>query len=350
MDPIDQLAVSMSGSAADPDMLNLLQVQVQQLTSVIEQMRAQLTVQASEVTAREEHIQHLQQSLAAQQAVTHVSTANATITRLTSQLRPAAWAGNRKHDFDTWLFQADQYRNKAIAAIDDATAIVLVSMHFTDDAATWWRAIVESGRTPATWNEFKQLLTAEYRSELRVLAARDKLANARMLQGLEQYVTYVRSLHLAIGDLSEGEKMDRFLRGLKPKLQERLRAMRPHARTFDELVQRALVLDDAERAASASTRAFPSGGNFRSYTSNPAKAQQHPRHADSDEHGAPMELGSMSNGNKGKFRKDERGENRQHRDIANDRCFNCNEKGHHSKDCKKPKRERRGARERSNEQ
>jgi hypothetical protein len=49
-------------------------------------------VQASEVTAREEHIQHLQQSLAAQQAVTHVSTANATITRLTSQLRPAAWA------------------------------------------------------------------------------------------------------------------------------------------------------------------------------------------------------------------------------------------------------------------
>jgi hypothetical protein len=138
-----------------------------------------------------------------------------------------------------------------------------------------------------------------------------------MLQGLEQYVTYVRSLHLVIGDLSEGEKMDRFLRGLKPKLQERLRAMRPHARTFEELVQRALVLDDAERAGSASTRAFPSGGNCRSYTTNPAKAQQHPRHADSDEYGAPMELGSMSNGNKGKFWKDERGENRQHRDIAN---------------------------------
>jgi TolA-binding protein len=141
---------AMSGSAADPEMLNQLQVQMQKLTCVIEQMRAQLTVQASEVTAREEHIQHLQQSLAAQQAVTHVSTANATITRITSQLRPAAWAGNRKHDFDTWLFQADQYRNKAIAAIDDATAIVLVSMHFTDDAATWWRAIVEAGRTPAT--------------------------------------------------------------------------------------------------------------------------------------------------------------------------------------------------------
>jgi predicted nucleic acid-binding Zn-ribbon protein len=63
MDPIDQLAVSMSSSAADPEMLNQLQVQVQQLTSVIEQMRAQLTVQASEVTAREEHIQHLQQSV-----------------------------------------------------------------------------------------------------------------------------------------------------------------------------------------------------------------------------------------------------------------------------------------------
>ena len=64
---------------------------------------------------------------------------------------------------------------------------------------------------------------------------------------VQTYVHDFRELALQIPDLSEAEKLDRFLRGLKPRLQRELAIRDP--RTMDEAVNMAERIDTVDFAS-----------------------------------------------------------------------------------------------------
>jgi hypothetical protein len=66
---------------------------------------------------------------------------------------------------------------------------------------------------------------------------------------VSQYVAHVWALHCLITDISEAGKMDRIERGLKPHLQQKVRVAHPPPTTLEDMIELALTIDAAERAA-----------------------------------------------------------------------------------------------------
>jgi hypothetical protein len=330
---LEQDMVGIAGVQSEPDP-----------NTVLHQLNARVAAQDAEIAHGVSLVARLQQDLheaqvaaAAQQAATAglaaqlaatqskagpstTSLANSepVVTRLLSQLRLDKWNGDRNGDFDTWLYNLDRYLEAVMEGATDKQKLPFVGLQMTDYAALWWKVLMDSKDAPTEWAAVRKLLIQEYHSELRELAARDKLNGARMTRGLAQYITYVRSLHLQIPDLPDCEKMYRFLYGLTPQLQARIRALRPMPATFAEMVSTALVMEDSERVAhkffqipkSMAPKFAP-----RSATAEPGDY-------------TPMEIGALGT--------DQQPEGRQgKRDISNDTCYNCGKKGHHAIHCRK---------------
>ncbi len=91
-------------------------------------------------------------------------------------------------------------------------------------------------------------------------AARDRLASLTQQRSVQDYVSQFRTLCFQIPGISEGEKMDRFIRGLKPQVQREVEIRDPQ--TFDEAVRMAERIDAVEfrmrqRYIPTTQRTFP---------------------------------------------------------------------------------------------
>ena len=84
------------------------------------------------------------------------------------------------------------------------------------NAALWWRETCEGNRQPATWDDFCRMLHEQFWPKDYGRHRRDELATMQQY-GKESVVDFVfrfRATCLKIPDLSEAEKMDRFVRAL----------------------------------------------------------------------------------------------------------------------------------------
>jgi hypothetical protein len=304
-DEIDDMHQQVDMLRAERDALNASLVHTRAVVSSQEQLLEQQNRNAASMAVAAAH----QAGLLAQ---TGASGPVISVQKLLGQMQLPEY-DPRTHNAEVWFYRLEQYMGLCVPRPSSADMISLASLRLRGAALDWWRSLSMTGRCPNTWEAFKQALKGQFQTLPPVRVARDKLAIARQVGSVAQYVAHVRALHCVIADISEAEKMDRFERGLKPHLQQKVRVAHPPPTTFEAMTELALTFDAAERAAQGRSHEFRSR----------AAVSQNTHESFSQ---APMEIDALSV----KAKKSKRPGG-----GFKGRCFSCNEYGHRAGDCPK---------------
>ena len=136
--------------------------------------------------------------------------------------KPKFYDGERdEHKVRAWIFQMKQFIDLVQVSdpnpLPDATKISFASTYFSGTGSTWWCTRVESNMVPATWTEFEAAFVQEFVPYNSTQRARDKLRRLMQRTSVSKYLSEFRNVTLAIPGITEGEMVDRFVQGLKPK-------------------------------------------------------------------------------------------------------------------------------------
>ncbi|PRW58283.1 hypothetical protein C2E21_3113 [Chlorella sorokiniana] len=226
---------------------------------------------------------------------------------------------------------------------EDWDRIQLAVSYFTGPALDWWRSLEDSvDLRPTTWENFKIELENTFQTINPVETARNKLALLEQVTTVRQYATQFRSTALLIPGITDEEKMDRFIRGLKLEVQKETRFKTP--KSFDEAVQIAeryegvtyqVQLPRTNNNRFNRANRYANGGASTSSTSTNYSSAVPFRNGGSN---GPtrMELGAATAVNR--QRRPKLTEELRMRLIRQGRCFFCREPGHIAKDCPERKR------------
>jgi hypothetical protein len=109
----------------------------------------------------------------------------------------------------------------------------LAATYLEGHAATWWRSVAEAaeleGVKPCggSWHTFRQQLISLFKPVNSVKIARDKIAYLRQQYSVAKYNFDFLTLCIEIGDISKGEQLDKYVRGLKPEVRRYVELARP---------------------------------------------------------------------------------------------------------------------------
>ena len=148
--------------------------------------------------------------------------------------KPETYDGRR--DPELWLYGVELYY-AASSIISDYTKIVFADALLRGDALVWRRTTV----APMTWDEWKALLISAFQPVNPIETARDRLARLCQTTSVSAYAAIFRTVTLLIPTITDDEKKDRFIRGLKPKLMNEVKVKAPP--NFNEAVKLAVRLD-----------------------------------------------------------------------------------------------------------
>lgn len=117
------------------------------------------------------------------------------------------------------------------------------------DAQLWYSQlkVYETEKLPQDWSDFKLLLRKEFIPINAVVQARDKLASLVQNGPVSAYINEFRRLKLQIADLSQGDALDRFVRGLVKPIRVAVRSRFPA--TLSEAESLALAIEAAAQDA-----------------------------------------------------------------------------------------------------
>ncbi len=241
--------------------------------------------------------------------------------------KPETFLGTSSQtDVGGWLFQLHQYLT-IVGLADEVQAIQFASTFLRGPAAVWWRSQVEAvaGLAPfATWVLFSDALKQQFQPVNVERAARDRLAGLVQQRSVQDYVTHFRTLCLQIRGISADEKLDRFIRGLKPAVQREVQIRDPT--TFDIAIQVAERIDAVEyrmrQQLPSVQRTFPPRFTASSVPPRLVPGSSYSAPAPSP---TPMELGALR---RGPLTLNEREKLRQ-----NGGCFYCRKLGHILPNC-----------------
>lgn len=110
--------------------------------------------------------------------------------------------------------------------------------------------MVQANIAPSSWNAFKEALRTEFIPSDHVRRARDRLRRLRQTHSVSKYLSLFRNVALTITDMNAGEKLDKFVDGLKQEI--RIEVMKSSVSTFEEAAQVALRVDSAIYASGSS--------------------------------------------------------------------------------------------------
>lgn len=197
--------------------------------------------------------------------------------------KPETYDGTRDFvNVSTWLYKVEQFLSLTqlsapTTIITDHNRIAFASSYLSGNAAIWWFHLVSSATTPTTWESFKAALMNEFIPRDHDRRARDKLRTLKQTTSVEKYLAEYRNITLMIGDMNDGEKVDRFVDGLK--YQVRVEVLKTNCGTFEDCARVALNVDSALWRA---RRTNPVGN----YAHSPATTSGP----------TPMEIGNVSSG------------------------------------------------------
>lgn len=231
--------------------------------------------------------------------------------------RPDKYAGKR--DFlaiNTWIYKVDQYLSlmqisNPSRTISEDAKIMFGTSFLSETAAIWWFTLVQDNRTPSTWQEFKQALLNEFLPEDHVRRARDRLRATKQKGSVSKYISEYRNVILAVPDISEGEKFERFVDGLKSNI--RLEVMKSTVTTFEEAAKISLRIDSALWKEN-----HKGGFSYYGTQYNTAGSSSSP---------TPMEIGNVRGMNRRPLTSEQRIQRKK--DQENNACYVC-----HTKNCR----------------
>lgn len=162
--------------------------------------------------------------------------------------KPSIYDGKRDDlTVKAWLYQVKQYLTLCEVGneqqLNDHTKITFATSYMTSTAATWWYTLVSSNQIPQTWIEFENAVEKEFIPFDSAQRARDKLRRLTQRYSVAAFLAEFRNTVLAIPNMTEDEKVDRFCQGLKPQI--RLEVMKAGARTMNDASRVALNVDAA---------------------------------------------------------------------------------------------------------
>lgn len=163
-------------------------------------------------------------------------------TKLPSNLKlpPLDKYGGTKHeDLLAWLFQMNE--QLTLLQIDeDDTRIVFAGTALTGNAKTWYRAM-RMEKVVKTWDDFQSSLKAHFFPIDPIRHARDQLHPLVQTGSVRDYTATFRHLISIIGNMSEDEKLDRYVRGLKTRTRNQVELKEPNS--FEEACRLAEMID-----------------------------------------------------------------------------------------------------------
>jgi hypothetical protein len=191
--------------------------------------------------------------------------------------------GKKGEDLKAWLFQAEE-QFSLLTLTDDDLRIRIAGMALRGPAKTWYHSVrsdtLPDGERLVTWDAFKTALMEQFSPVEPIKRARDQLADLKQDGSVRDYTSRFRQLCTIITNISEAEKLDRYVRGLRQRIKSEVELRDPE--TFAEATKL------AEKVDSSLDRVYPKfSGGFR----KPPPVQN--RRADGP---APMDLGVMQKG------------------------------------------------------
>jgi Ty3 transposon capsid-like protein/Zinc knuckle len=223
---------------------------------------------------------------------------------------PSTFGGKIGESIDTWIFKIEQYATLNPMPVEKQ--IPFAASYLTDNAATWWRYTfteLEKKNEEWQWIDFTRHIRAQFRPISTEKAARNRLNNLRQTASVTNYVNLFKTTVLDIPSMSEEDRMDRFLRGLKPEIHERVALQGPNS--LDEACSMAYTIDTIKYQARLTN-------HFR-----PSIATQNTNGV------IPMEIDAIRT----KLSEAERERLKQ-----NGGCFFCRETGHIARNCPRKKK------------
>ena len=156
-------------------------------------------------------------------------------------------SGKPKKRVDNWLFNMETYF-KAIRMPREQWVEFAVTF-LRDGAAIWWRShlnLVAQGldQLMTDWENFSRVIYAQFTPVNAPKIARDDLYFLRQTRSVMEYIEEFSDACLKIEDLGAGEKLDKFVRGLKPHIAEKVEIENPE--TVDEAMQIAQRIDSIQ--------------------------------------------------------------------------------------------------------
>src|SRR6202040_3372913 len=170
-------------------------------------------------------------------------------------------------DPTVWLFLFKQYAELSNVAEDQRPK--LAATYLDDKAVTWWMPLVSQQPNNTadgfTWQMFHDGLLTAFKPVNSKKIARNKLAGLKQTHSVQKYNDEFRTICRDIDDISEAEKLDKYVRGLKPTIRERVELSLPT--TVNEAMSKAHPIDSISYYART---AYDSCANFKN---EPAPAQ-----------------------------------------------------------------------------
>ena len=245
--------------------------------------------------------------------------------------KPANYDGEKSHDLDTWLFQVREHLE--LATIPEDGHVAYAASLLRGNAALWWREACEARQRPATWDDFVRVIREQFRPEDYGRRGRDELAAMKQYarESVADFVYRFRATCLRVPDLSEPEKMDRFVRALAQDIRLQVELRGPN--TFHEAAMFAERADAViTRVAGHSTQKVAPPKQKWSYTQRtPVPMQAAGDHGGQSSGGpTPMELGTTSRKTLSRA---------EYERLRSEKaCFICKKPGHIARNCPQKKR------------
>ena len=184
-------------------------------------------------------------------------------------------------------------------------------------AQTWW-CVRKATLEDSTWKEFITALEKHFAPIQGEEAARQRLWAVRQVRSVQEYIREFHDTILDIPNISEEEKMDRFVHNLKDSVRRGVMLRRP--KNFVEACYEAELYDQLEYGGRgkwlSSQRKRPSSPFRPSFPRTTSHSFNQPM---------PMEIGAR---------------HRPKPNMASVKCHNCGKYGHYQYTCDQPKREK----------
>lgn len=209
--------------------------------------------------------------------------------------KPTNFSGEDKErtNADAWIFAMQNWLTLSNADLTSSASAHLAASFLTLDAATWWRSLPNR---PNNFSDFASVFLERFRPFNHEKQARAELDSLRQKRSVREYANEFLTIVMRITDMSENDKLHRFMSGLKAAHRKDVELREP------KTLQEAIRL--ADRADSVMT--------FTPY--------QHGPTPDSTNEAIPMDLNVMRPARK---------------------CYACGQPGHLARNCTKKRRPQR---------